>query len=55
MKHFPSESAIWQTISEFVAPNGEISNANGYEIIRQEGDICYAQGELYDNNKLINT
>lgn len=129
MKHFLSESAIWQTISEFVAPNGEISNAegesvisvfeteiineswaqvcnvkrvndykitpvsltefsyeslnpelgkqtgmfnidrntvfsrfkieatslNGYEIIRREGDICYAQGALYDNDGLINT
>lgn len=129
MKHFLSESAVWQTTSEFISPNGEISNAkgesiisvseteltneswaqighvkrinnykiisvsptefsyeslnpelgkqigvfnidcntvfskfkveatslNGYEIIRREDDICYAQGALYDGDKLINT
>lgn len=129
MNHFLSESAVWQTTSEFVAPNGEISNAkgesvisvseteltneswaqtgdvkrinnyriipvsptefsyeslnpelgkqtgvfnidrntvfskfkvettslNGYEIIRRENDVCYAQGALYDGDKLVNT
>lgn len=129
MKHFLSESAVWQTTSEFVSPNGEISNAkgesvisiskteltneswaqigdvkrinnykiipvsptefsykslnpelgkqtgvfnidrntvfskfkveatslNGYEIIRRENDVCYAQGALYDGYKLVNT
>lgn len=128
MRHFLSESAVWQTTSEFVTPSGEVSNAegesvisifeseisneswaqigdikrmnnykityvsptelsyqslnpelgrqtgvffingntlfskfkveatllNGYEIIRREGDACYAQGALYDDDKLIN-
>jgi len=129
MKHFLSESATWQTTSDFVTPNGIISygkgesvitihpdnitnnswaqlgeikrennylihrvstnrylfesvnpelgiqtgifdvdrntvfskfkiegtTINGYEIIRREDDICYAQGALYDNDLLINT
>jgi len=129
MKHLFSESAIWQTTSEFVAPDGKISHAegksviiiskteitnkswadvdgirrvnnykitpvsqsefiseslnpelgkqtgmfnldrstlyskfriedtslNGYELIRREGNICYAQGALYENDILINT
>ncbi|MCC8153036.1 MAG: hypothetical protein LIP01_01770 [Tannerellaceae bacterium] len=129
MKHFLSEPAVWKTTSEFVTPNGEISNSkgesvisiseteiineswaqigdvkrintyklipvssgefryesfnpelgkqigvynidrntifskfeveatslNGYEIIRRENDVCYAQGALYDGNKLLNT
>jgi len=129
MKHFLSESATWQTISEFVTPDGKISHAkgesmisvsdmeiknkswaqlngikrtndykiisispleyiyeslnpelgkqigkfnidrntlfskfkiegttiNGYEVIRREKDVCYAQGALYDDDSLINT
>lgn len=129
MKHFLSETAVWESISEFVSPNGKISYAegesvitisekeitnnswaqigdmkrtnhykitplppteltyesvnpelgkqtgafhldrntlfskfkiaetslSGYEIIRREMDVCYAQGALYDNDKLINT
>ncbi len=129
MKHFLSEPAVWKTISEFVAPNGEISKSegesvisiseteitneswtqigdvkrinnyqlipvspgefryesfnpelgkqtgvynidrntifskfkveatslNGYEIIRRENDVCYAQGALYGGDKLLNT
>ena len=35
--------------------NIEETSLNGYEIIRREGNICYAQGALYDNNKLVNT
>ncbi len=27
----------------------------GYEIIRREGDVCYAQGALYDGDTLVNT
>lgn len=33
----------------------ENTTLNGYEIIRREDDICYAQGALYDNDELINT
>jgi hypothetical protein len=32
----------------------ENTTLNGYEIIRREDDICYAQGALYDNDELIN-
>lgn len=28
---------------------------NGYEIIRRENDVCYAQGALYESDSLINT
>jgi len=129
MKHLFSESTLWYTTSEFVAPDGKISRAkgesvisvgtaeitneswvemegvrrknnykitpvtqseftsesfnpelgrqtgifnidrntiffkfrientsfNGYEIIRREDTVCYAQGALYNNNTLINT
>lgn len=129
MKHLFSKSVIWETTSEFVAPDGEISYAkgksvisvgemeitnkswadiggirrvnnykitpvtpsefisesvnpelgkqtgifnierntvfskfriegttlNGYEIIRREDTICYAQGALYDGDILVNT
>ncbi len=33
MKHFLSESAIWQTSSEFVTPEGIISKGEGQSII----------------------
>jgi len=129
MKHFLSESAVWQTSSEFVSPEGKASfaegqsgitiseakNSNksrmqirdikrmnhykitpispteliyesfnpepgkqmgvyniagntifskfkvsetsldGYEIIRREENICYAQSALYNNDRRINT
>lgn len=28
---------------------------NGYEVIRREGDVCYANGALYDGDVLMNT
>nr|WP_320059370.1 hypothetical protein [uncultured Bacteroides sp.] len=33
MKHLLSESATWQTISEFVTPDGKISHAEGESVI----------------------
>jgi len=36
IKHFLSESAIWQTTSEFVTPNGDISYAKGESVISVE-------------------
>ncbi|MDR2040229.1 MAG: hypothetical protein LBQ60_20100 [Bacteroidales bacterium] len=37
MKHFLSESAIWKTSSEFVAPDGKISFAEGESVISIHG------------------
>ena len=33
----------------------EDSSLNGFEIIRREGDTCFAYGALYDNDNPINT
>lgn len=33
----------------------EGTSLNGYEIIRREDNVCYAQGALYENDSLINT
>jgi len=33
----------------------EGTNLNGFEIIKRLDDICYANGSLYDGEKLINT
>ncbi len=35
--------------------NIESTELNGFEIIRREGNTCYANGALYDKNVLINT
>lgn len=33
----------------------EGTTLNGFEIIRREGDTCFAEGALYDKDELINT
>lgn len=33
----------------------EDTSLNGFEIIRREGDLCHAQGALYDGDALVNT
>ncbi len=38
--------------SKFEIPD---TSLNGFEIIKREADICYANGALYDGIKLINT
>lgn len=38
--------------SKFTVYNTEL---NGFEIIRQEGDTCFATGALYNGDELVNT
>jgi|SRR5574344_1583758 hypothetical protein len=38
--------------SKFIIEN---TSLNGFEVIRREGDLCYANGALYDGDNLINT
>lgn len=57
--HFLSESAIWETTSEFVTPTGEVSKGTGESIIKIDGDLiineswAILQGRKIENNYKI--
>lgn len=57
--HFLSESVIWETVSEFITPTGEISKGMGESVIKIDGDLiineswAMLQGKKIENNYKI--
>ncbi|MCD7899562.1 MAG: hypothetical protein LUH22_06735 [Bacteroides sp.] len=58
-RHFLFESIIWESVSEFVTPNGDVSKGIGESVIQLNGDLitneswAIIKGKRVDNNYKI--